>query len=201
MSAPSAKAATVDHVDLKEAQRFLDWLGAKRCTFQTFDENSERKNGRLAIILQGSLADHADELADLNQRGAGGFVSLNQTDLKGRQRANVKRVRAVSLDLDGSPLDPVRECLLKPHIIVESSPGRFHAYWCVKVLPLDQFEGVQRAIAKRFNGDPAIAILTHVARLPGFYHNKAKPFRSRIIECNDLEDYTADEILAEFPPE
>jgi putative DNA primase/helicase len=90
---------------------------------------------------------------------------------------------------------------LKPHVIVETSPGRYHAHWRVEGLPLGQFVGVQRAIAKRFDGDPAIAIPTHLARLPGFYHRKGKPFRCEIIETNDLPPYSPDEIIREFPPE
>jgi putative DNA primase/helicase len=85
---------------------------------------------------------------------------------------------------------------------VESSPGHYHAYWCVsKGFPLDKFEDVQRAIAKRFDGDAAVALLTHVARLPGFDHCKGERFRTRIIEETDAPTYTTKEIIAEFPPE
>jgi putative DNA primase/helicase len=63
------------------------------------------------------------------------------------------------------------------------------------------FAAVQRSIAKCFDGDPAVAKLTHVARLPGFNHCKGEPFRTRIIADNDLPRYTAAEILKEFPPE
>lgn len=198
---PSANDAGVDDVDLEEAQRFLNWLGAKNCSFQSFDDHAERKDSRLASIRHGSLGDHADKLIELNQRGAGVFVAMNETDLKGRQQENIKRVRAFALDLDGSPLDPVLECQLKPHIIIESSPNRWHVYWCVQQFPLDQFEDVQRAIAKRFNGDPEIAKLTHCARLPGFFHNKGKRFRTKIIELNNLDDYCAEQLLDEFPAE
>jgi putative DNA primase/helicase len=43
--------------------------------------------------------------------------------------------------------------------------------------------------------------LTHVARIPGFDHRKGEPFRTRILQVNDLPSYTAEQILAEFPPE
>src|SRR5262249_20938197 len=70
-----------------------------------------------------------------------------------------------------------------------------------KGLAIDQFEDVQRAIAKRLDGDPAVAKLTHVAQLPGFYHCKREPFRTRIVEINDLATYSAEEIVREFPAE
>src|SRR6266851_3706058 len=114
-----------DDIDLKEAAEFLELLGEGPYTFQTFDDNPDRKDGRLARILHGRLEEHANKLCDLNRRGAGVFVALNKTDGKGRQRENIIAVRANSLDLDGSPLAPVRRGL-RPHIIVESSPGKYH---------------------------------------------------------------------------
>src|SRR4051794_34172276 len=147
MRASQARESNIAHgIDLKEAQRFLDLLGAKQCTFQSFDDNAEPKNPKLARILEGRLDEHADNLAHLNRLGAGIFVAANQTDGKGRKRENIKRVRAVVLDLDGAPLDPVKKCTLKPHIIIETSPDRYHCYWLVKRMPLEKFEDVQRAI-------------------------------------------------------
>jgi hypothetical protein len=200
-SPATAPSAGNGGVDLEAAGQFLDLLGATRCTFQTFDDDAGRKERKLASILHGSLAKHAATLQHLNDCGAGVFVAVNQTDGQGRARENMKRVRAVTLDLDGASLDPVKQCTLKPHIIVESSPGRYHCYWRVKGLALEQFEDVQRAIAKRFDGDPEIAKLTHVARLPGFYHCKRQPFRTHIVEVNDLAAYGAEEIVKEFPPQ
>ncbi|MBK7793121.1 MAG: hypothetical protein IPJ62_11745 [Betaproteobacteria bacterium] len=51
-------------------------------------------------------------------------------------------MRAVFLDLDGAPLAPVLAAGLEPHIVVESSPGKFHVYWQTDDCPLDQFERV-----------------------------------------------------------
>ena len=70
----------------------------------------------------------------------------------------------------------------------------------MKGFELDRFEDVQRGIARRFDGDPSVALLTHVARVPGFFHCKDEPFRTRIIETNDLPAYQPDEIIREFPP-
>jgi putative DNA primase/helicase len=200
-NAPAVADAPEDGIDLEAAERFLGLLRATRCTFQTFDDDAERQDRKLASILHGSLAKHAATLQHLNDRGAGVFVAVNQTDGQGRKRENIKQIRAVTLDLDGEPLDPVKQCALKPHIIVESSPGRYHCYWRVKGLALELFEDVQRAVAKRFDGDPEIAKLTHVARLPGFYHCKGEPFRTHVVEVNDVAAYGAEEIVGEFPPE
>jgi hypothetical protein len=98
-----AHRAPETEIDLEVAARFLEILGAKRCTFQTFDDNAERKNRKLARILHGNLDEHADQLARSNRLGAGIFVAVNQTDSEGRKRENIKRVRAVTADLDGVP--------------------------------------------------------------------------------------------------
>jgi hypothetical protein len=42
---------------------------------------------------------------------------------------------------------------LRPHILVESSPGKWHAYYMVDECDLDQFKPRQRALAQRFGGD------------------------------------------------
>jgi putative DNA primase/helicase len=188
-------------IDLDEAAKFLELLGEGPYTFQTFDDNAARKDRKLAKILHGELAQHVDRLCELNRRGAGIFVALNKTDGKGRKAENVTAVRANSLDLDGQPLDPVRGCKLRPHIIVESSPGRYHVYWLVTDEELNEFEDTQRGIAKRFEGDPAIDKLTHCARLPGFFHNKAEPFRTRIKEWYAHAAYDSDHFFEEFPAE
>lgn len=189
-------------IDLEAAAKFLRRLDREAgiFTFQTFDDK-KAKDARLARILHGTLTEHADELRDLNKRGAGVFVSLNETDAAGRRAANIKRIRAVRLDLDGGALDPVWECRLKPHIAVESSPGRFHVYWLVSDGVLDEFEDVQRGIAKAFDGDPAVAKLTDCARLPGFDHQKGEPHRVVMTQWFPHAPHSWDEILVAFPPE
>jgi hypothetical protein len=92
---------------------------------------------------------------------------------------------------------------LKPHVILETSAGHYHVLWLVEGLPLDQWEDVQRGLAKRFDGDPAVATLERCTRLPGFYNTKdiEYPFRVRLVEVNQIATYSADAILKEFPPE
>ncbi|MEL0215755.1 MAG: hypothetical protein VW948_08340, partial [Burkholderiaceae bacterium] len=86
--------------DLKEAQLFLDTLYPNgKFTFQTFDDNQDRKDGRLARTFNGTLEEHAAALQDLQQKGAGVFVTINETDLNGRKEQNVIRVRAIFVDL------------------------------------------------------------------------------------------------------
>ena len=133
--------------DLEEAARFLAALDpeAKTWTFQTFDDDADRKdNKRFARVLIGTLDQHAAELERLNNEGAGVFVTINETDGKGRTTDNIIRVRAVFLDLDGAPLEPVLANGRQPHIVNESSPGKWHVYKRVRNMPLDDFKPAQR---------------------------------------------------------
>jgi putative DNA primase/helicase len=200
------KRTDVSNPDLDEARRFCDILGpGERFAFQTYDDNPEKqlRNGKLASTPYGKLDEVVATLRYMNFRYAAVGVTLNRTDGKGRKKENVIAIRGVALDLDGAPLEPVKACGLKPHIVVQTSERGYHVIWRVDGLPVEKFAGVQWAIAKRYDGDVAIAKLTHCIRLPGFFHCKdvEHPFRVRILEASDAAPYTAEQILAEFPPE
>ena len=177
--------------------RFLSLFG-DRFTFQTFDD-SPHKSPALSRILHGTLREHAATLAGLNERGAGVFVMVNAGDGKGRKAGNVQRVRALFADLDGSPLAPVRAATLPPHCIVESSPGRWHAYWLLSDCPLDRFKPLQQAMAERFDADRKVCDLPRVMRLPGFDHRKGEPFASRIVTLDaDRAPYRLADLVQAF---
>ena len=179
---------------------------AARWTFQIFDDNREREsankakwlkaeNERLqrakakgielkkkpyyspfAKIFHGSLDEHWEALCTWNEQGCGIFITVNETDFKGRSKKNIARVRALFADLDGAPLDAVLadKILPPPQIIIESSPQHWHTYFLVHSLELAKFEIAQKVLAVRFNADPAVHDLPRVLRLPGFFHRKDK---------------------------
>ena len=71
--------------DFDVAEAFLDVLAPSGTfTFQTFADkngvdNQTKKN--LTRQFHGTFAECRDKLADLNRRGAGVFVTINETDL------------------------------------------------------------------------------------------------------------------------
>src|SRR5207245_2508030 len=90
-------ALTAEHIaeyslNREDAESFLSALdpAATFFTFQTFDDNAQRKNKNLARILHGTLGSRWELLANLNQRGAGIFITVNETDGEGRENGNVK---------------------------------------------------------------------------------------------------------------
>lgn len=215
--------------DRNEAERFLAALDPKatKFTFQTFDDDAERKkkraaNGKgkdpFAKVFNGTLAEHWKTLVGLNAKGAGIFVTANITDLQGRTYENMTGIRVVFAELDGAPLAPVlANGALTPHIITESSPDRWHAYWRIDRNPMElhdlsggpkaieavieQFSRMQKTIAARYGGDPAVHDLPRVMRLPGFVHRKGAPFLSHVITINNnIEPYTWSKLLEVFPP-
>jgi hypothetical protein len=174
-----------------EAVRFLSTLDpdVSYFTFQTFDDDAERKDGKLARVLNGTLDQHWNTLCNLNRKGAGVYVTVCETDGKGRTKENITRVRALFTDLDGAPLEPVWQSTPKPHIVVKSSPGKFHCYWLVEDVALEQFESLQKVLAARFGGDPKVSDLPRVLRLPGFYHRKGEPYKSHIVRLHKAPAY------------
>jgi hypothetical protein len=187
--APTAPAATTapaadDKPNRDEAARFLALLdpAATGFTFQTFDDNKERKDPKLARILHGSLDQHFAALCQLNARGAGIFVTINETDFKGRTNKNIVAARRLFLDLDNGSAPPREPA---PHVVVESSPGRWQVYWRARGIELAAFTPLQMTIAQRFGGDSAAKDRARVLRLPGFFHRKGAPVMVRIHAVND----------------
>jgi len=169
-----------DTIDLDQANNFLNILDPEgQFTFQTFDDKGINKG--LTKILHGQLKEVEAELIELNNLGAGVFVCINQTDLQGRKSTNIVRIRALFVDLDDAPLDPVRLHSIHPTMIVETSPSRWHCYWVMDDCPINEFVSAQEKLIKAFNGDPAVKDLPRVMRLPGFFHQKAEPRLVRII--------------------
>ncbi len=169
--------------DASAAEHFLTRLDetAEQWTFQTFDDDGERKDSTLTRVLHGSLGEHLTTLTELNRRGAGVFVTINETDLRGRKRENIVRVRAVWQEDDGEgvalPLDP--------HLVIVSSPGKHHRYLFVDGLNLDEHRAVQEVLVARYGSDPLAKDVSRVLRLPGFYHRKGEPHLVRIVEANN----------------
>jgi len=179
----------VFYTDCSHYYRFLSVLGEQH-TFQTFSDKG--KNKKLIRQLHGTIKENFHELAKLNQQGAGVFFTVNETDLGGRSTRHIKRVRAVFIDLDGTPLPEKFE--LNPHFIINTSPNKYHCYWLVKDMPLESFSLYQKALATKFKSDPVIYDLPRLLRLPGFFHKKNKSYPVKIISQVDRQPYTMNQI-------
>src|SRR5262245_5723782 len=189
----SGESSKSPEVDFAEAEKFLKALdpAATRFTFQTFDDDRNRGDERLARGFHGTLAELFEILKDLNDRGACISITVNETNFRGRSKGNIVRVRALWVDLDGAPLEPVLADPRQVHIVVETSPGRWHAYWLVTGVVLDQFTAKQKALTALYNSDSGVHDLPHAMRLPGFVHRKGTPHLVRVINTSDASPHDA----------
>ncbi len=175
-----------------QARDFLKMLDPEANSF-CFRQLPDNETSRVRPgNLDGKLKEVLPQLQRANSAGGGAFVVINEG---GQKNGEITRVRAVFADTDGAPVEPIIDAL-KPHIVVETSPQKYHVYWLVADFPLDLFKPVQLAIATQFGTDESVNDLSRVMRMPGIYHNKAEPFLSSIVALNSgLPRYTLDEVV------
>ena len=115
------------------ASRFLANLdpNANRFTFQFFGDGPHR----YAEIVNGTLDEVWPKILALNttERRIGAFVTINETDLRGRGTENILRPRALFVDADtpeqiANCVEAVAAVGATPSMIVKSGRG-IHVYW------------------------------------------------------------------------
>ncbi len=199
-------------VDISQAERMLNILDASgNFTFQTFADRAEdRKRRSLVSTLHGDLSTHSAILQTLNAKGAGVYVTVNATDLKGRKASNIAHVRALFVDFDQSRperLEQLKALPCLPSMIVESSQGKHHAYWVLGSgeIALTDFTNLQKKLIQYFTYlwgdkdnaqdkevDQSIHDLPRVLRLAGFIHQKETPCLSQVVHIGDK--YPSDDL-------
>ena len=192
--------------------------GSDKLTFQTFDDVKDRQNRSLIKILHGSLQEHMETLAALNEKGAGIFCTINETDGTGRKGENITKARALVADFDNERPERLQDLqtleiihgIKEPSLVVESSHGKHHAYWLCDDLTPEQYTALQVALFKtlgaldEFKGDAIDTTLkdkAKVIRVVGFKHQKdpASPFITRIVH-NSGRRYTASQLADMLQP-
>ena len=182
-----ASIARPASINREDAQRFLGVLDDRtdRFTFQLFDDDDTRKDRTLARTLHGTLNEHYPTMVEYSRRGAGVFVTINSTNFKGRSKECIVKVRSYFADLDGASYENTKQLGLSPHMVTETSPGRYHVFYLISHAPSNDetFKSTQQKLAKLFDSDPKVCDLPRVMRLPGFPHQKdpANPFITRIL--------------------
>jgi RecA-family ATPase len=197
-------------LDRDPAETYLQYLDpdADEFTFQSFTDSDEKKKAYavdprtgkiidpLAKVFHGSLKKCWAPLVDLSRQGAGIFVTVNRTTLRGpRNQQGITDVRAYFADCDGVSQNQIRSSIeavaLIPHIGVKSSNGKYHVIWCVSDAPLGNFRDTQKKVAALFGSDPSVCDLPRVIRLPGFPHQKdgSKGELVQLVHTHDGKNY------------
>lgn len=123
------------------------------------------------LQLRGALKTHGAALAEANGRGHGVFMVVNRGGTRDR---DIQEITAVFIDSDGQ-LTLEQILALKPHLVVKTSSGRYHAYWRVTDLPVKNFKRFQQALAQKFGTDPSVCNPARLMRVPGTVHRKDRP--------------------------
>lgn len=161
-------------------------------TFQTFDD---KKAGAVkAAHLTGTLIEHAAKLWNLSKAGAGIYVTVNETDGKGRRAENVIALRALFVDYDSEKLNlPEPTCPLEPSFRVKTGRG-WHLYWTLRQgEPLHAFEAAQKKL-QAYYGTDSVFDLPRVLRVPGFPHLKGEPRAVTFLEGSGRA-YSVEEVI------
>lgn len=177
------------------ARQFFEFLGRQTVEFRCFPDQKDRHARGIPQQLFGSLEEHKSSLRQLNNNGYGIFVQVNESDGRGHKAENITSAPAFFADLDGAPLESISRLGLPPHMVVSSSPEKFHAYWRVQDIPLVSYKDVQRRLAKLFDSDPAVCDLPRVMRLPGFLHQKEplSPYLVHPLQSGEHPAFTFEE--------
>jgi hypothetical protein len=117
-----------------------------------------------------------------------------------RVKENAAAVHCLWGDLDGAEV-PNGE--LKPTAVVESSPGRYHAYWrLTDAIPADIAEQLNRRLAHKIDADPSGFDRTQLLRVPETTNYKYPDHpRVKILETEGSRAYPPkqlEEILPTF---
>jgi putative DNA primase/helicase len=145
--------------------------------FQTFGDSADYFFSTLTETTR-------DRLISASTNGLTVSVVVNHIVGDKRRAANVTKINAVFIDCDDQShtLEQLRALPMQPHIIVETSPGNYHAYWLVRDCEVGQFKAIQQALATRFKTDAQVCDLARAMRLPGTINWKRnEPFMAKIV--------------------
>ena len=161
----------------------------KLTTYLTLDTKEGQNRSKQ---LHGSLKKNWMEIS---KEGVNAFMLINTSNSEMRKATNIKQINAVFIDYDGGDWSAdnleqfMSKFVVKPHLVVNTSPGNYHVYWLIKDIATKQFKGVQTRLAKKFNSDSKVNDLPRVMRMPGTFNWKnGNQFLVNIIY--DAEDAT-----------
>jgi hypothetical protein len=107
------------------------------------------------------------------------FIGMNtlKPEARTRTKEDIQTVRHLYLDVDHdgpAALATIQQSNLvpSPNYTLNTSLEKFQVVWRVENVSPEQAELLQRAMARKFGGDPAATDSTRVLRVPGFLNRK-----------------------------
>lgn len=145
------------------------------------------------------------KLIKANEERRGIFFCVNELDRsldssKKRTKKMFVRARAIWVEDDNVSDSPRTDWPLKPNIIVNSSPGKYHYYWLTSTRNASAWENVMKRMVQDYKCDNQAKDLVRVLRLPGFFHHKKEPPHLVTYEQIRKDPYEWEAIETAFPP-
>jgi RepB DNA-primase from phage plasmid len=107
------------------------------------------------------------------------YIGMNtlKPEARNRTKEDIHTIRHLYLDVDHdgpAALAKIQQSNLvpPPNYTLNTSPNKFQLVWRVENVSQEQAEILQRAMARKFGGDPAATDSTRVLRFPGFLNRK-----------------------------
>ncbi len=161
--------------------------GGNRTSFQTYTKKEDFV--KMSATITGALTDKIiEKLVSSNQNGLEVAMMINQSNGNGRRVSAVTKINVLFADFDDGKksLDLLLSLPIAPHLIIESSPRKFHTYWLITGCAVEEFTQVMKALAKKLGSDPSVADLVRVMRMPGTFNWKYdNPFLVKIVHIQN----------------
>jgi len=107
------------------------------------------------------------------------YIGMNtlRHEARTRTKEDIETIRHLYMDIDDdgpAALARIQQSNLVPrqNYTINTSPDKFQVVWRVRNISQEQAESLQRAMVRKFGGDPAATDSTRVLRLPGFLNRK-----------------------------
>ncbi|MCZ8286808.1 MAG: phage/plasmid primase, P4 family, partial [Bacteroidia bacterium] len=172
--------------DVKQIMSFHKAIhGVKKACYFLYKKTKKEKTPSDPETFS-AVADKKTLARLLNANLNGKHVTVAINDCAGSKRTaeNMTGVNVLCIDKDndkGPTAKELQSLPIPPHMIVETSPDKLHAYWLVKGCNIRHFTKLQKALAARFMTDLNVSDVSRVMRVPGTYNFKYDPpFLSRI---------------------
>lgn len=156
-----------------DAKKFLSLLDPDTTdfTFQCFHPD---KTIHPTSPMHGTLKEWFEALCQYNKEGFGIYVTINETNGKGRKIKDIENIRAVWIEDDEGFKGKIP---FKPSMVIVTSEGKKHKYLLVEKesaekIGKDNFDMVQKVLVEHYGSDKNARDITRVLRIPGFYNTK-----------------------------
>lgn len=122
----------------------------------------------------GTFREHKARLLTYNDLGYNVFFTVNGTDGVGRRAENITRLRCVFADYDnGLP----KQFALEPTLLVQSSKGRYQAYWNIlgECTDFARWGRIERSLVENSGADRNAQDVARIFRVAGTLNHKYEP--------------------------